>query len=93
MKFTPLFAILLCSCVTTSKPSAHVAVTAPVRTSVTRAAEASHEARVASEQSSIHIRESQAASERSSAHIKVFKSDAERIDYKASRALRILDHP
>jgi len=93
MKSLPLFALLFCSCVTTNKPAAHFAVTAPTRTSVTRAAEAAHEAQVASERSSVHIRESQAASERSSAHIKVFKSDAERIDYKASRALRILDHP
>jgi len=33
------------------------------------------------------------ASQRSSTHIHEFRSDAERIDYKASRALEILNHP
>jgi curli biogenesis system outer membrane secretion channel CsgG len=73
-----LFCLLLCACKTIEKPS-HLAVTASAQTSVTRAATASHEA--------------QAASERSSVHIRAFKTDAERIDYKAGRALRILDHP
>jgi uncharacterized lipoprotein YajG len=60
-------------------PATHSTATAPLRSSVTQAATATAEATKASQRSSVHIRE--------------FRSDAEKIDYKASRALRILDHP
>jgi hypothetical protein len=79
MKFLPFFALLLCSCVTTQKPVHHTAVTAPTQTSITRAAEASHEA--------------QAASERSSVHIKALRTSAQRISDEAGKAIRLLDHP
>jgi len=79
MKYLLLFTHLLllgCTHVTSKQ---HQSVTAPTRTSVTQAADATAEA--------------SKASQRSSEHIKAFKTDAERIDYKAGRALRILDHP
>ncbi len=40
--------------------------------------------------SSLSVSEAKKASIRSSAHIKSFKTDAERIDYKATRALELL---
>jgi len=79
MKYLLLSAsFLLIGCVHSASKQ-HQSVTTPARTSVNQAADATQEA--------------SKASQRSSEHIKAFRSDAERIDYKASRALRILDHP
>lgn len=60
-------------------PQPHPAITAPARSSITAASTASSAAGQ--------------ASERSTAHIQKFRNDAARIDYKATQALRILDHP
>ncbi len=71
--------LLLCLTLAGCTHPQRAPITSGARTSVTEAATATGEA--------------QRASERSIQHIRAFKNDAERIDFKAGRALRILDHP